>query len=215
MKTCTKCGEAKPYSEYHAHKKTKDGLKSSCKACRNLESSAYRRANHEKVTASWKAWKENNLELSKERARAWRLANLDKAKARSAAWYLANAEKTKARSSAWYLENMERAKANAAAYLAKKPEVFKTASQNRRARKVKAGGRLSKDLPSRLFILQRGKCSCCGLPLGDKYHMDHIVPLMLGGSNTDDNIQLLRARCNLQKSTKHPVDFMQERGYLL
>lgn len=215
MKTCTKCGETKPYSEYHVHKKTKDGFKSSCKVCRNLESSAYRKANPEKATASWKTWKENNLELSKERARAWRLANLDKAKARSAAWYLANAEKTKARAAAWYLANIDRAKANAVAYLTKRPEVFKTAAQNRRARKLKAGGRLSKDLSSRLFALQRGKCACCGKPLGNKYHMDHIVPLVLGGSNTDDNIQLLRAQCNLQKSTKHPIDFMQERGHLL
>lgn len=35
------------------------------------------------------------------------------------------------------------------------------------------------------------------------------------GTNTDDNIQLLRKLCNLQKSAKHPVDFMQQRGFLL
>jgi 5-methylcytosine-specific restriction endonuclease McrA len=53
------------------------------------------------------------------------------------------------------------------------------------------------------------------LPLGDNYHIDHIMPLALGGSNTDDNIQLLRQRCNNQKCAKHPVDFMQSRGFLL
>lgn len=57
--------------------------------------------------------------------------------------------------------------------------------------------------------------TCCGLPLGDNYHIDHIMPLALGGSNTDDNIQLLRQRCNNQKCAKHPVDFMQSRGFLL
>lgn len=55
----------------------------------------------------------------------------------------------------------------------------------------------------------------CGKPLGDAYHLDHVMPLALGGSNTDDNMQLLRDRCNLQKHAKHPVDFMQERGFLL
>jgi len=39
--------------------------------------------------------------------------------------------------------------------------------------------------------------------------------MMAGGSNTDDNMQLLRKLCNLQKHAKHPVDFMQERGFLL
>lgn len=34
-------------------------------------------------------------------------------------------------------------------------------------------------------------------------------------TNTDDNIQLLRKLCNHKKGTKHPVDFMQERGFLL
>jgi 5-methylcytosine-specific restriction endonuclease McrA len=45
--------------------------------------------------------------------------------------------------------------------------------------------------------------------------MDHIIPLALGGTNTDDNIQLLRAKCNKQKGAKHPIDFMQQRGFLL
>jgi 5-methylcytosine-specific restriction endonuclease McrA len=51
--------------------------------------------------------------------------------------------------------------------------------------------------------------------LGDNYHLDHIVPLAIGGTNTDDNIQLLRQKCNQQKSAKHPIDFMQSRGFLL
>lgn len=74
---------------------------------------------------------------------------------------------------------------------------------------------MSSGLAIRLYKLQRGKCACCGLPLGDDYHLDHIMPLALGGTNTDDNIQLLRAKCNMQKSAKHPVDFMQQRGFLL
>jgi 5-methylcytosine-specific restriction endonuclease McrA len=45
--------------------------------------------------------------------------------------------------------------------------------------------------------------------------MDHIVPLYLGGLNVDSNIQLLRAKCNLQKNKKHPVDFMRSKGFLL
>jgi 5-methylcytosine-specific restriction endonuclease McrA len=81
--------------------------------------------------------------------------------------------------------------------------------------KKETGGKLSSKLAARLFVLQKGKCACCLQPLGDDYHIDHIMPLALGGTNTDDNIQLLRAKCNLQKNAKHPVDFMQQRGFLL
>jgi 5-methylcytosine-specific restriction endonuclease McrA len=74
---------------------------------------------------------------------------------------------------------------------------------------------LSKDISQKLFKIQNGLCACCRKPLGDNFHLDHIMPMALGGSNTDDNIQLLRSRCNQQKHAKHPVDFMQERGFLL
>lgn len=96
------------------------------------------------------------------------------------------------------------------------PEAVRTIRQNRRARKLAAGGTLSTDIAERLLKLQRGKCACgCDQPLGDDYHLDHRMPLALGGTNTDDNMQLLRKRCNLQKHAKHPVDFMQSRGFLL
>ena len=41
------------------------------------------------------------------------------------------------------------------------------------------------------------------------------MPIALGGKNVDDNVQLLCAACNLSKQAKHPVDFMQQRGFLL
>lgn len=88
-------------------------------------------------------------------------------------------------------------------------------SHNRRARNLGVAGEISHQSIDRLYDLQRGKCPCCGLPLGDNYHLDHIMPLALGGTNTDDNIQLLRQECNNQKRAKHPIDFMQRRGFLL
>lgn len=36
-----------------------------------------------------------------------------------------------------------------------------------------------------------------------------------GGTNTDDNIQLLNAKCNVSKGAKHPIEFMQKQGFLL
>lgn len=87
--------------------------------------------------------------------------------------------------------------------------------QNRRARKRENGGKLSADLKDRLFKLQRGKCACCGKPLGDRYHLDHIIPIALGGPNEDWNIQLLKASCNARKGCKDPIEFMQQQGFLI
>ncbi len=154
MKTCTKCGTAKPFSEFGKASNTRDGLYPSCKDCRSI------------VIARWQR------------------ENPGKANAKSAKWRIAH------------------------------PEIRRTYHQNRRARKRASGGVISPDLAERLFKLQRGKCACCKQPLGNDYHLDHIMPLALGGTNTDDNIQLLRAKCNLQKSAKHPIDYMRENGFL-
>lgn len=93
------------------------------------------------------------------------------------------------------------------------PENVKKKIISKERRKM-AVGKLSAGLSRKLWDLQRGLCPCCEQELG-KFHMDHIMPISLGGTNTDDNIQLLRQTCNLQKGNKHPIDFMQERGFLL
>jgi 5-methylcytosine-specific restriction endonuclease McrA len=112
-------------------------------------------------------------------------------------------------------KHIEKERARVREWGEKNKPIRRAIDQNRRARKRATGGELSNGLVEKLFDLQRGKCACCKQPLGDDYHLDHIMPLALGGSNTDNNMQLLRSTCNQQKHAKHPVDFMQSRGMLL
>lgn len=216
-----------------------------CKPCKNAQQAAYRVANPDKLHARDSAWKKGNPEKVKaygvlwrllnnekeiDRNRSWRLSNPEKHKASVAAWKesnkekyketqaayrLLNRQKLKAKISVWRKLNQDKIKSASAIWHAKNPDSAKIISGNRRARKLKAGGCLSRDLSVKLFKLQKGKCPCCGNPLGENYHLDHRMPLALGGSNTDDNMQLLRSTCNQQKHAKHPIDFMQERGFLL
>lgn len=152
---------------------------------------------------------------SRANAAKWRSENPEKAKAKDARDYAKNAEKVKARTAKWYAEHHEIALERARKSHAAHPELRRLHENNRRARKLAIGGRLSKGLAEKLFKLQRGKCACgCGKPL-DKYHLDHRMPLSLGGVNEDYNMQLLTATCNNQKKAKHPIDFMQSRGFLL
>ena len=144
----------------------------------------------------------------------YRAKNREKEVARSTAWQLANKERASEIHAAWRARNPEKVIAKALDWQAKNYEKTIVYGQNRRAR-VRGGGKLSPDISFKLMKLQRGKCACCCLPLGDDYHLDHIMPLALGGTNTDDNIQLLHAKCNLQKHAKHPVEFMQSKGKLL
>jgi 5-methylcytosine-specific restriction endonuclease McrA len=38
-------------------------------------------------------------------------------------------------------------------------------------------------------------------------------PLTLGGSNTDDNVQLLCPTCNIRKGSTHPSEYEARIGY--
>jgi hypothetical protein len=52
-----------------------------------------------------------------------------------------------------------------------------------------------------VFKRDQGKCIKCGS--GDNLHYDHILPFSKGGTSvTSDNIQILCARHNLQKSDR-------------
>lgn len=72
---------------------------------------------------------------------------------------------------------------------------------NRRARVKAAGGRITKAEVDRQLIAQSGLCWYCNAQLL-KFHIDHVVPLVRGGTNQPDNIVLACPSCNQSKGTK-------------
>jgi 5-methylcytosine-specific restriction endonuclease McrA len=82
-------------------------------------------------------------------------------------------------------------------------------------RKSKLYGRLPPGFIKGLLLLQKNKCAICKTDISNKYHVDHIVPLAKNGEHKADNIQLLCPSCNVRKSSKDPIDYMQSLGFLL
>lgn len=76
-------------------------------------------------------------------------------------------------------------------------------------------GRLPRGTISRIGASQRWRCAACATNVRVGYHVDHIMPLALGGEHAPGNLQLLCGPCNVRKWAKHPIDFMQEKGFLL
>lgn len=150
-----------------------------------------------------------------EYSRTYASLNPEKVKIRKLKYRTDNPEKHRAAFSRWAKNNPDKVREKNNKYCRNNPEKERIKNSNKRARKLLNGGVLSKGLSEKLFRMQKGKCPCCNKPLGENYHMDHKMPLALGGGNTDSNMQLLTATCNLKKGAKHPVEFMQERGFLI
>ena len=147
---------------------------------------------------------------------AWKAANTERRKAVDAAWVKNNPDKVGATKRRYVERHPDKRKESKAAWQAANKDRMLIHGQNRRAKVRALGGKLSFGLKDKLFRLQKGKCACCKASLLKKApHLDHIMPVALDGANTDDNMQLLCSTCNQSKNAKHPVDFMQSRGFLL
>jgi 5-methylcytosine-specific restriction endonuclease McrA len=141
----------------------------------------------------------------------WAKENRDKVNAKSRRWNAANADAKRKTNAAYRevnkLDINARRKAKRDANLAEARALYAAKNASRRH----ATGKLSKGIVVKLMISQRWRCACCLEPFGKAYHIDHIVPLSRGGTNTDENVQLLLPTCNLQKSTKTFEEFVATR----
>jgi 5-methylcytosine-specific restriction endonuclease McrA len=74
----------------------------------------------------------------------------------------------------------------------------------RRARIAAVGGTYTPADIALLMTEQDGKCALCFQLLGADIHVDHWMPISLGGTNDPSNLQLTHPRCNMIKGAAHP-----------
>lgn len=225
FKCCSRCGESRPFGEFHADKTHNDGLSSKCKTCqseyyqewrsRNAESlraaKAKYHADHiEEENARSKKWHENNREYAISRQRKYRLANIDKVRekdrVRSREDRRTNPEKCREKVRRSMAAHPDRVRQSRAAYLRANPDIHRVYNQRRRARKLLAGGRWTSSDIEAIRVAQGNRCYLCGRSLKHGYHIDHFIPLALGGTNEPGNLRLACPHCNLTKSAKHPFE---------
>jgi 5-methylcytosine-specific restriction endonuclease McrA len=142
--------------------------------------------------------------------------------ARNAAWAKRNRDRVNVNSRTWNQKNREKKLQTAAVYRQRekdaintrrkltrqyRPELERLKAAKRRTQKRAGGGRLSKNIITLLLEAQQGLCACCKTPLSGAFHLDHKIPLSRGGTNTDDNVQLLLPSCNLRKYTMTQEEF--------
>lgn len=130
----------------------------------------------------------------------WKAKNREALAAKARAYYAANRDDLNEK-------NKARAKRDHVATLCR--------ARSARHRRRGAEGKHTKSDVEVLYQNQKGKCVNCNAKLGAKYHVDHIVPLIRGGSHWPSNLQLLCAPCNLSKNDLDPVVWAQRNGRLL
>ncbi len=215
IKVCNTCKLSKSILEYHKNKSSKGGRLPRCKHCRAIVDAPYVEAHRE---------------IIRKRAREWAKANPAKSAVRVKEWVARHPERIKEIARKHRMSPQGRAAAVlqmanrdpqkrrevVLRYYERNPDRYRNYRRNRRARIAGAEGSHTKEDVARIIALQGMRCVYCKVKLANnRYHVDHQMPLALGGSNDKTNLQVLCPRCNRSKGAKHPLQFARERGLLL
>lgn len=192
------CGS---YAGYSAHKRHKEIACEECKAALRAYKKVYRELNKEHINLLSNKWREENPEKQKKQLEDY---------------YLKNKEEVKLRAKIWKLNNPEKAKISRANSHKKNPERIRAGKRKRRA--ILAGVPSEPYTPAVILGLYGTDCHICHEPVdltaprligADGYerglHLDHVIPLVLGGSDLIENVKPSHARCNLRKNARMPT----------
>lgn len=191
-KICNACGVLKPLTEYRRKSRNKDGRFPKCKQCMKMRESS-----------------EEHKQRNRDRANEWYKANPLVVIQRSAEWAKANRERSNtSKYKSYHSAGMVESRAN-------NRDKFRAYKANRRTRLSNAGGSHTKEDIRAIAKAQHMECVYCRRDITNKYHVDHIMPVYLGGGSDKSNLQILCPTCNQKKGRKHPDDFLRERSMMM
>lgn len=224
MKRCTHCGIEKPATtEFFARQKTgKYGFRADCKECHFARQRSY---NNER------GGKEKRRDRSRVKAEEWRefWAEFPNVRERPYATLTCYRCKRKLPSTTAYFHRDDTNKfglnrvckdciGEYQSEYFKRPEVISHGIEYRNRTDVKdkqraiannrraaPGSFTAADIEG-IRKAQGNRCYICHKKLGKKYHIDHFIPLKLGGTHDPGNLRLACPKCNFSKNAKHPHD---------
>jgi len=196
-----------------------------CAACRaaNAEASRKYYATHrEEVRERMRNYHAAHREEDRERSRDYYVAHREEVSAYKRNYHAAHREEKaeydrsyraahreeRAKTNReWRTEHREEDRRAKRKWNANHPEKCAALERTRRARKRGNGGRHTAADIRAQYQRQKGRCYYCGRKVDDNYHVDHVVPLALGGSNGPENLVIACAHCNDSKGARHPMEF--------
>lgn len=222
QKTCSKCRETKPVTDFARSNITSDGHYPSCKACKSLVESARRAASPDRVKeqkrASYLKHRDKRLEADRryyaenrervlERTARYQREHPEVQQKASAKYKATNRErilpKVRERSARWRAQNRDKDRAAALRWQKTNPDAYRANQHRYRTQKKGNGGSYTAAEWQELKARYDHRCLCCGRQEPEiVLTVDHVVPVARGGSSDIANIQPLCLSCNCSKQDR-------------
>lgn len=201
MRYCLGCNEFRPVETFSKDPRGDNGLSRRCSDCRRK---TYEKDAESRRQYSRDYWRSHTNERQAY-MQQYRAENADELLERGRAYNRKNADKRRSYRRIYRASHIEEEKARDREYRKRRPEVHRASEATRRAAMKERGGTYTPADIEAIRKAQGNRCYICGKKLA-KFHVDHFIPLVLGGTNDPGNLRLACPKCNLHKYTKHPHD---------
>lgn len=205
-KFCHKCQTLKPVGQFSRNKTKKDGYATQCKTCCAEYSKEYTREHKDEK-------KEYDIQYyidHKEERRQYR-----------GEYYRKNKETSVNKTTQYQREHPIQKAIYRKRYNQTHTAQIRAYNHARRGLENNAEGTHTAQETKNLFYEQRGICFWCDTQLinpftrdgeGKKAHLDHVIPLVRGGSNWISNLRWTCQFCNHSKGYKLPSEWTGSNG---
>ena len=207
-------GRCGTYNGYATHRRRKEQACDPCLEAKCAYALEQRLRNPERTRLQNKKWKKSNSDQVKSSAVEYYRVNQERIKQMSATWRSQNSERVKAHGKEWREANRERKKTTNKKWRQANPEKELATRRRRRARKL--------NRPSEHYTVHEilniygSDCHICGntidlnAPRGSGrkigwelgLHLDHVIPLAVGGTDLKSNVRPAHAVCNIKKGKR-------------
>jgi 5-methylcytosine-specific restriction endonuclease McrA len=138
----------------------------------------------------------------------------EKVRARARKWNAENKERKAATGSSWYEKNKDRVHELAREWREKYPDRWREQQRRNSAiRRARIAGVDVGDVDVAALLSEATCCALCKGELGGQVHIDHIVPIALGGPHSQANLQVTHPYCNKRKAARAEWSHLFAEGY--
>jgi 5-methylcytosine-specific restriction endonuclease McrA len=194
-KACSGCKRVLPTACFYQDARSRDGVTSTCKDCKNAWQKQYQQENTAAIQAYQSRYRVDpaHRQLAREKTARYRIANPDRVREAMAAWRAKpeNQRIARERTRTWRLENPRQ-----------------RSEQARRRSALKKSGvatRISLELLDTKLAYWGWRCWINGPGCTvDPEHWDHVKPLSKGGAHMLANLRPACGHCNRRKHDRWP-----------